>query len=112
MVRTVDTDVLILLISHISQVELGDDVNIHAYLINSDEYKDIKTVIRMLGPDICRALPFFYAFSGSDIVSSFFGKGKCKMFDVWLQSIYKDELTTIFIQFRDSPAQITQNQMN
>ena len=62
MVRTVDTDVLILLISHISQVELGDDVNIHAYLINSDKYYDIKTVIRMLGPDICRALPFFTHF--------------------------------------------------
>ena len=34
------------------------------------------------------------------------------MFDVWLQSIHKDELTDIFIQLRDSPAQITQNQMN
>ena len=46
----------------ISQLELGDDVNVHAYLNNSDKYKDIKTVIRMLGPDICRALPFFTHF--------------------------------------------------
>ena len=90
LVRTIDTDVLTLLISHISQLELGDDVNVHAYLINSDKYYDIKTIIRALGPDICRALLFFYALSGCDIVSSFFGKGKCKMFDVWLHSINKD----------------------
>ena len=64
LVRTIDTDVLTLLISHISQLELGDDVNVHAYLINSDKYYDIKTIIRALGPDICRALLFFYALSG------------------------------------------------
>ena len=31
LVRTIDTDVLNLLISHISQVELDDDVNIHVH---------------------------------------------------------------------------------
>ena len=45
-------------------------------------------------------------------MSSFFGKVKCKMFDVWLHSIYKGELTAIFIQLGDSPVEITPDQMN
>ena len=45
LVRTIDTDVLILLISYIAQLEVGGDVNIHAYLINSNKYYDIKTII-------------------------------------------------------------------
>ena len=58
LVRTIDTDVLVLLIAHIAQVELGD-VSIHAYLINSDKYYDIKSIIRTLGTDICLTLRIF-----------------------------------------------------
>ncbi len=112
LVRTIDTDVLTLLISHISQLELGDDVYIHAYLINSVKYYDIIKTIRTLGLDTCHALPFFYAFSGCEIVSSFFGKGKCKMFDVWLHSVYKDDITEIFIKLGNSPIGVTPDQMD
>ena len=34
------------------------------------------------------------------------------MFDVWLHSIYKGELTAIFIKLGDSPVEITPDQMN
>ena len=94
--QLIDTDVLILLVSYISKLKLDENVTINVYLINSDKYYNIKTIICTLGPDICRALPFFYAFSGCDTVSSFYGKGKCKIFDVWLESIYRDELTELF----------------
>ena len=112
LVRTIDTDVLILLVSYISQQQIGDGVNIHAFLINSDKFYNIRTIIDSLGPDICRALPFFYAFSGCDTVSSFYGKGKCKMFDIWLQSVNRDKLTEIFVQLGDSPVALTSNQMD
>ena len=109
LVRTIDTDVLVLLLAHIPQV---DDININAYLINSDKYYDIQEIIRTLGPSTYKALPFFYAFSGCDVVSSFYGKGKCKMYDIWTQCSYKDELTEIFIQLGKSPSTVTDYQMN
>ena len=84
LVRSIDTDVLVLLISYTGQVELND-IEIHAYLINSDRYYNIKQIIRELTSDIFLTLPFFYAFTGCDTVSSFYGKGMCKAYDVWVK---------------------------
>ena len=47
----IDTDVLVLLISYIGKVELND-IEIHAYLINSDRYYNIKQIMQELGSDI------------------------------------------------------------
>ena len=80
LVLKIDTDVLVLLISCIGRIELG--VDIHAYLINSELYYGIRAIIQELESNICRALPFFYALSGCNTVSSFYGKGKCKACDV------------------------------
>ena len=114
LVRTIDTDVLVLLISHISQVQLNDAeiYEIYAYLINSDKYYNIKAIIQELGSDICRAFPFFYAFTGCDTVSSFFGRGKCKAYDIWVQSSKKDYLTNTFIQLGEKPAEVTPDQID
>ena len=110
LIRTIDTDVLNLLISYFSQFEL-DDVNVYAYMINSNKYFNIKAIIQKLGPVICRALPLFYALSGCDIVSSLYGKGKCKMFDIWLNSAHRKALIEILIQLGKSPTRITEHQM-
>ena len=88
-----------------------NDATIHACLINSDKYFNINTIIQNRGSDVCRALPFFYAFTGCDTVSSFFGKGKCKAYDVWDQSTQKEELTNTFIQLGEKPADITTDQV-
>ena len=73
LVLTVDTDALVLLISHIGQVELGD-VDIHAYLINSEIYYGIRAIIQELESNI------------------------------WLKSSQKDDLTEVFIQLGETPA--------
>ena len=39
---------------------------------------------RCLGPDRCRALPVFHAFTGCDTVSSFGGRGKKTAWDTWM----------------------------
>ena len=87
-VRTVDTDVLILLMSYVSQFyDLCTDVNIYAHMVNSAcEYYDVISAIFDLGKKTCNALPFFYAFTECDTVSSFFSKGKCKVWDAWHES--------------------------
>ena len=53
LIRTIDTDVLNLLISYFSQLEL-DDVNVYAYMINSNKYFNIKAIIQKLEPHPCR----------------------------------------------------------
>ena len=111
LVRTIDTDVLVLLISQIGRVE-SNDVDIHAYLINSEIYYGIWAIIQELESNICRALPFFYALSGCDTVSSFYGKGTCKAYNVWLKSSQKDDLTEVFIQLGETLAEVTPNMMN
>ena len=60
-VRTIDTDVLILLMSYVSQFyNLCTDVNIYAHMVNSAcEYYDVINAIFDLGKETCNALPFF-----------------------------------------------------
>ena len=112
LVRTIDTDVLVLLISHVRQLVEYDDVQLYAYLINSDKHYDLRSIIEQLGSDICQALPYFYAFTGCDTVSSFYGKGKCKAYDVWIQSKQKQQLTDVFCQLGEKPATVTVEQIN
>ena len=46
-------------------------------MINSSpEYYDIICAGQILGNNVCDALPFIYAFTGCNIVSSFFFEGK------------------------------------
>ena len=44
------------------------------------EYIDISKIARILGENICKALPGLHAFTGCDTVSAFAGKGKIKPF--------------------------------
>ena len=55
---------------------------------------------------MCISLPFFYAFTGCDTTSSFFGKGKCKVFDFWMKSELKDDLVLLFIKLSQHPVDL------
>ena len=45
-------------------------------------------------------------------MSSFYGKGKCKMYDIWMNCSYKDQMTELFIQLGKFPSDVTDNQMS
>ena len=47
-------------------------------MINGSVFYDIKEIVESLGSDICEGIRYFYAFTGCDNVSRFFGKGKLK----------------------------------
>ena len=64
------------------------------------------------GPDVYHAVPLFYALSGCDLVFSLYGKGKCKMFDTWLNSAKKKALTELFIQLGKIPTRTTERHMD
>ena len=42
----------------------------------------------------------------------FYGKGKCKVYDIWLKSSQNDDLIEVFIQLGETPAEVTPNMMN
>ena len=75
-------------------------------------YYDITSAAQILGKEICDVLPFMYAFSGCDIVSSFFSKSKYKAWDVWQQSKQKDELSLFFSELGKEPNDITSTQID
>ena len=81
-------------------------------MINSSIFYDIGKVIAFLGPDMWKALPFFYAFTGCDIVSSFYGKGKCKAWDTWKGSEHKNTYTDLFSGLGNRPESVSDNDLD
>uniref|UniRef100_UPI00358EA075 uncharacterized protein isoform X2 n=1 Tax=Myxine glutinosa TaxID=7769 RepID=UPI00358EA075 len=73
-VRTPDTDILMILLYHTSRINLSIYLDHgsgkHRTLINVTELSE------SLGPDYCSTLLGFYVFTGEDCTSAFKGKGK------------------------------------
>ena len=92
-VRIVDTNVVISLIAF-RQLEENCDCVVFTCLSSavSNRFYNINKITEELGERKCRALPFFYALTGCDIVSSFFNQGKCKFWDRWIESQEEDAL--------------------
>ena len=107
-VRTVDTDVLVLLIGNMPYVNGIADATVYSLFGQSTlSYYNISEIATQYGDEFSTALPFMYGFSGCDTVSSFFGMGKCKWFDNWIESQKKDVLTSVFQQLGDTPTELT-----
>ena len=70
---------------------------------NAEKWYCINQITAGFGNDVCKALPFFYAFTGCDTVSSFHGKGKCSFWDVWKKCDFTQSLTEIFIKLGNMP---------
>ena len=69
-------------------LELMDDPVFNVYfkfVTPNPTWFHIISLINHLGIAICKAVPYFYAFTGCDTVSSFTGKGKCTFFDTWMK---------------------------
>ena len=76
------------------------------------KYHCIKTIASSIGPDKCKALPFFHAFSGCDTVSSFYGHSKTKIWDSWFKSSNMEQITNIFTELSNQPKEITSTQID
>ena len=68
--------------------------------------------LREFGFGIFLALPFFYAFTECDTVFSFYDKGKCKAYDVWVKSERKDDFTNVFIELGQEPTDGTSDHID
>ena len=74
MVRTPDTDILLILLYHASRINLtiflDHGTGMHRRLVNVSELAE------SLGSEYCSTLLGYYVFSGEDCTSAFKGKGK------------------------------------
>ena len=79
LVSTVDTDVVVLLVSIYHQLHIAFSYfNIWVGFGTGSHFRyyHINSICQNLGVQICQALPYFHAFTGCDTTSQFLGKGK------------------------------------
>ena len=82
MVRTVDTDVVVLAIAMFNQI--GADEPWLAFGTQSNfRYIPVHDVVAGMDPRICATLPVFHALTGCDTVSAFSGRGKKTAWNTW-----------------------------
>ena len=79
-VRSPDTDVLILLLSYASSV--SQPLYLDTGFGNKRRMVDVKAIAKVLGPELCAVLPAYHAFTGCDYTSAFLRKGKVKPFQI------------------------------
>lgn len=105
-VRTVDTDVLVILVGHFFDLcQLHPDLELSVALGVGKDFcvHNINVICQGLGERIARALPVFHAFSGSDTTSYFFRKGKKSAWHSWKS--YPD-VTDAFLSIWNHPFEI------
>ena len=82
LVRTVDTDVVVLAIALERKLEL-DELWVAFGIGKHMRYLPIHKIASSLTEQQCEGLPFFHALTGCDTVSFFSGKGKKTVFQAW-----------------------------
>ena len=74
-IKTVDTDVVVLAVSHSNRMQC-EQLNIAFGTGKSFRYINITLIAQMLGDQKCKALLAFHALTGCGTTSSFAGRGK------------------------------------
>lgn len=108
MLRTVDTDVVVLAVSTVvllenTQLWIAFGTGKHLRYIPAHQ------IATSLGAEKARALPMFHAFTGCDTVSSFAGKGKKTAFDSWKSF---DAVTEVFARLVTRPGSFDEDCMS
>ena len=100
-IRTVDTDVLVLAVTladmlQEQQVEVWVAMGTGSHL----RYIAAHEISSSLGPELSKSLPVFHAFTGCDTVSCFAGRGKKTAVTIWRNY---PAVTDAFLQLASSP---------
>ena len=95
LLRTVDTDVVVLAIAY---TYTASEIWIVLGTGKHFRYIGVHCIAKTLGPDKSSVLPLFHAFTGCDTDSAFHGKGKKSAWDTW--TTY-GELTCAFAVMMD-----------
>ena len=101
MIRTVDTDVMIIAISMFQHLGISE-LWIAFGTGKNFRYVPIHDIVKELGPTKARSLIAFHAFTGCDQTSSFAGIGKNTEWATW--KVY-DEITSAFVALSSMPTE-------
>ena len=81
-IRTVDTDVVVLAVTAAERLSI-DQLWVAFGTGKSFRFLAAHEMAQALGPNKCRGLPAFHAFTGCDTVSSFGGRSKKTAWETW-----------------------------
>ena len=94
-IRTSDTDVLVIALGCLEYITESINLwlEVGLYAKNSLRYIDVRKLFNKLWKDLCRALPAFHVFTGSDYTAAFSRKGKFRP----IKTLVKDKTSqTVF----------------
>lgn len=85
LLRTVDTDVVVLAVAAAAKLSTISDLELWVAFGTGKHFRYIPVheIAACIGPQRSEALPLFHAYTGCDTVSSFAGRGKKTAWDVW-----------------------------
>jgi hypothetical protein len=107
MLRTVDTDIVVIGIACVRELKL-DSLWIVIGVGKHFRYLVLREIASMLGPEKATALPLFHALTGCDTVSSFSSRGKKIGYDAWTDY---PALTDSLLQLSLNPNFVSQPQV-
>jgi len=102
LIRTVDTDVVVLAIAAVARLQTVTELWIAFGTGTNFRYIPVHSIAAALGTDKSLALPMFHAFSGCDTVSSFATIGKKTAWDTW--KTFSDVTATFLALSRPPPS--------
>lgn len=82
LIRTVDTDIVVIALSMFQQLDL-EELWIEFGFGKTKRWIPVHLLSISLGKEKCEALPLWFALTGCDTVSSFCGRGKKICWNVW-----------------------------
>ena len=101
LIRTVDTDVVVIAVSVFSRLNL-DELWIAFGVGKYFKYIAVHSIVRALGPQKSSTLHVFHAFTGCDQTSAFLGRGKTTAWETWMAY---EEVTMAFLSLSQSPTE-------
>lgn len=102
LLRTVDSDVVVLCVAAAAKIDV--ELWVAFGMGKHFRYIPAHEIAASLGPDKSQALPMFHAYTGCDTVSSFATRGKKTAWDTW--KAY-EEATPTFLSLSTGPALVS-----
>ena len=109
LVRTVDTDVVVLAVMVAETLLANDEIWIAFGAGKNFRYLAAHQIAARLGSDKSRALPMFHALTGCDTVSAFVGHGKKTAWAAWNAF---PELTNALLDLAHAPTEVSEQSMH
>ena len=107
MVRTADTDVIVLILSKMHKLSMNE-IWVSFGVGKHHRYIPVHEIVSSIGPCKAKALSMFHAFTGRDVTSFFASKGKKSAWDAW--NAFPD-LTDTLLTLAETPECISDKTM-